>query len=104
MGVVIIDPEFAFIGPPEFDIGVLIAHFTFAGVAQMQLMMALANYNAPAGFSIPLAWAFAGAEVVRRLLGVAQLPLAADLATKQNRLATARQFLTIGKIIICKLT
>ena len=37
--------------------------------------MALGNYNAPARFSFPLALAFAGVEVIRRLLGVAQLPL-----------------------------
>ena len=92
MGVAIIDPEFAFIGPPEFDVGVLIAHFTFARAPQTQLMMALGNYNAPERFSFPLALAFAGVEVIRRLLGVAQLPLTADLATKRTWLATARQF------------
>lgn len=94
MGVKIIDPEFAFIGPPEFDIGVLIAHLTFARFAQSDLMMALGSYNAPARFSFPTALAFAGVEVIRRLLGVAQLPLNADLATKQRWLATARQFVT----------
>ena len=55
-------------------------------------MRALGSYNAPARFSFPLALAFAGVEVIRRLLGVAQLPLSADLATKQAWLATARQF------------
>jgi 5-methylthioribose kinase len=92
LGVAIIDPEFAFIGPPEFDVGVLIAHFTFARISQSDLMAALRNYAAPAGFSLPLALAFAGTEVIRRLLGVAQLPLRADLATKATWLAAARQF------------
>jgi 5-methylthioribose kinase len=92
LGVAIIDPEFGFIGPPEFDVGVLIAHFTFARIGQTELMTALRNYTAPAGFSLPLALAFAGTEVVRRLLGVAQLPLRADLATKTTWLAAARQF------------
>ena len=90
MGVKIIDPEFAFIGPPEFDIGVLIAHLQFARFAQNDLMRVLSSYNAPARFSFPLALAFAGIEVIRRLLGIAQLPLPADLATKQSWLAAAR--------------
>jgi 5-methylthioribose kinase len=92
MGVKIIDPEFAFIGPAEFDVGVLIAHFTFGRIGQTDLLTALRSYTAPSGFSLPLALAFAGAEVIRRLLGVAQLPLAADLATKTTWLAAGRQF------------
>lgn len=91
MGVKIIDPEFAFVGPPEFDIGVLIAHLQFAGFAQADLTQALGSYRAPPRFSLPLALAFAGIEVIRRLLGVAQLPLTADLETKRAWVATARQ-------------
>lgn len=91
-GVRVIDCEFAFIGAAEFDVGVLIAHFTFARLSQADLMDALKRYVAPAGFSMPLALAFAGAEVIRRLLGVAQLPLRADLETKRVWLAAARQF------------
>jgi hypothetical protein len=55
-------------------------------------MTALRNDAAPADFSLPLALASAGTEVIRRLLGVAQLPLRADLATKATWLAAARQF------------
>jgi 5-methylthioribose kinase len=43
------------------------------------------------GFSRTLAFGFAGVEIIRRLLGVAQLPLAADLGTKQRWLALARE-------------
>jgi len=92
-GIHVIDPEFAFVGPAEFDVGVLIAHFTFARVSQDELKAALAHYRAPAGFSLSLALAFAGAEVVRRLLGVAQLPLDADLRLKSAWLAAACTFL-----------
>ena len=91
MGVKIIDPEFAFVGPPEFDIGVLLAHLQFAGFADPDLIGALGNYDAPSRFSFPLARAFAGIEVIRRLLGVAQLPLTADLETKRAWIETARQ-------------
>jgi 5-methylthioribose kinase len=88
----VIDPEFAFVGAAEFDLGVLIAHFTFARISQDELTAALAHYRAPAGFSLALALAFAGAEVIRRLLGVAQLPLAADLTLKATWLTAACTF------------
>ena len=91
-GVFVIDPEFAFVGAAEFDVGVLIAHFTFARISQDELAAALAHYRAPQGFSLPLALAFAGAEVIRRLLGVAQLPLPADLTLKAAWLTAACRF------------
>ena len=90
MGVMIIDPEFAFPGPPEFDVGVLIAHLTMAGLEQTEVMMLLRSYVTPPGFSYPLALAFAGMEIIRRLLGVAQLPLAANEEIRIRWLQTAR--------------
>lgn len=78
MGVMIIDPEFAFIGPPEFDVGVMLAHLTLCSFEQTDLMRLLQSYVPPPGFSVPLALSFAGIEIIRRLLGVAQLPLRAD--------------------------
>jgi 5-methylthioribose kinase len=89
-GVCIIDPEFAFIGAPEFDVGVFLAHLCFARTATDQL---LEHYRPPPGFSLELAYAFAGVEVLRRLLGVAQLPLAADIETKRSWVETARRWL-----------
>ncbi len=83
----IIDPEFTFVGAPEFDVGVFAAHLMFAGVDRAN---ALAHYSTPRGFSMPLARAFAGVEVMRRLLGVAQLPLTANLEQKRQLIDTAR--------------
>ena len=94
MGVMIIDPEFAFPGPPEFDVGVLMAHLTMAGLAQAEVMMLMRSYVTPPGFSYPLALAFAGIEIIRRLLGAAQLPLKADEDTKSRWLQTARSMVT----------
>ncbi len=88
----IIDPEFAFVGPPEFDVGVLIAHCTFVGLHSDVLAGTLRRYRSPDRFSLPLAYAFAGIEVMRRLLGVAQLPLNADLKSKNAWLSTARRW------------
>lgn len=80
--VAVIDPEFAFVGPPELDVGVLMAHLIMAGLGDDDIAEALVHYHPPRDFSHDLADAFAGIEVIRRLLGVAQLPLAADEAAR----------------------
>lgn len=90
-GVMIIDPEFAFIGAPEFDVGVLTAHLLMAGHPQGDIMGLLQSYVRPVGFSLGLAMGFAGMEMIRRLLGVAQLPLAASDDTRSQWLQAARQ-------------
>ena len=89
-GVMIIDPEFAFFGPPEFDVGVMLAHLTFAGFSQQDLMGTLRSYVTPPGFDYTLAIRFAAMEIIRRLLGVAQLPLAAGAGQRITWLNTAR--------------
>ncbi len=93
LGVMIIDPEFAFCGPPEFDVGVLVAHLTFAGFAQQDIMGILRSYVTPPGFEYSLAIRFAAIEIIRRLLGVAQLPLQATPEQKQSWLETARMMI-----------
>ncbi|MFU8814544.1 MAG: phosphotransferase [Pseudomonadales bacterium] len=90
-GVMVIDPEFAFVGPPEFDVGVLFAHLLMAGYPQGDIMGLLQSYVRPAGFNPALAMGFAGMEVIRRLLGVAQLPLAATDDVRTQWLQAARQ-------------
>mmetsp|Transcript_6086 Transcript_6086/g.13269 ORF Transcript_6086/g.13269 Transcript_6086/m.13269 type:complete len:360 (-) Transcript_6086:60-1139(-) len=75
-GVKVIDPEFAFYGPAEFDLGVFIAHCQFCGVDTDEVEDALNAYTRP--FDYKLSFAFAGIELIRRILGVAQLPLPAD--------------------------
>lgn len=91
-GVKIIDAEFAFFGRPEFDLGVFMAHLLLAGYTQAQVQAWTTHYAAPQDFDDRLANAFAGIEIMRRLLGVAQLPLRADLATKSALLSLSRAF------------
>lgn len=93
MGVMIIDPEFAFVGAPEFDVGVMLAHLTFAGFSQNEVMGTLRSYVTPPGFDYTLAVRFAAMEIIRRLLGVAQLPLAAGTEQRVNWLNTARMMI-----------
>ena len=82
----VIDPEFGFLGCPEFDVGVLRAHLDFAGATDQSLDA----YAPPPGFDPVLAEGFAGVERIRRLLGVAQLPLEADLAQRRAWLERGR--------------
>ena len=83
----IIDPEFAFLGSAEFDLGVLSAHLLFMGTDAPDFDA----YDPPPRYEPELARAFAGMEVIRRLLGVAQLPLEADLDTRVAWLDAGRQ-------------
>lgn len=94
MGVMVIDPEFCFVGAPEFDVGVMLAHLTFAGFEQMNIMRLLQSYVQPAGFEFSLAMQFAGLEIIRRLLGVAQLPLTIDETQKAELLQRATHLVT----------
>lgn len=90
-GVRVIDPEFGFLGPPEFDLGVLQAHLLMAGWSRERVDGALALYGAPTDDT--LRSGFAGTEIMRRLLGVAQLPLARTLKEKEILLETAARLL-----------
>lgn len=76
----IIDPEFGFLGRAEFDLGVLGAHLHFAGQPDADL----SAHAPPTGFDPVLARAFTGVELLRRLLGVAQLPLTAGLERRRQ--------------------
>ena len=80
MGAMVLDPEFAFAGPAEFDLGVLTAHLVMCGFDNHFIDTRLDGYAGP--YDENLAMAFAGVEIMRRLLGVAQLPLSADSDTR----------------------
>ncbi len=70
-GIKVIDPEFATIGQPEFDLGVLMAHFEIAGYNEKAAIKA--NYFSKKPIDWKLCDKFAAVEILRRLLGVAQI-------------------------------
>ncbi|MGH9104806.1 MAG: phosphotransferase, partial [Acidimicrobiales bacterium] len=88
-GPFVVDPEFGFFGPPEFDLGVMLAHLELSDQPADVADRALGAYLAEATAEVDLVWAFCGVEVIRRLLGVAQLPLSAGLAEKGHLLEVA---------------
>ncbi len=103
-GLAIIDPEFTFPGPPEFDLGVLAAHLALAagsagstrggagpGDDDDIVQRIAAGYAGRIDLS--LIRGFAGAEIMRRLLGVSQLPLSADLSQKRRLLERSRHWI-----------
>jgi 5-methylthioribose kinase len=88
-GLRIIDPEFCFLGTREFDYGVMLAHLALARTtadAAQRVLAATRHERLDAA----LVQNFAGVEIMRRLIGVAQLPLSHDLNTKRHLLEASR--------------
>jgi 5-methylthioribose kinase len=89
----VIDPEFGFFGDPEFDVAVAVAHFALAGVPLAVAEQFVGAYGT--GLDAPLVGGYAAVEGMRRLIGVAQLPLPATcdrvklLAASANALRTS---------------
>jgi 5-methylthioribose kinase len=92
----VIDPEFSFCGHAEFDIGVFYAHLMLSRheetTASFWLQVALEDTP----HSDSLALQFAGVEIMRRILGVAQLPASLSLEEKRNLLEQSREMVLQG--------
>lgn len=82
----VIDPEFGFYGPPEWDVGVMAAHLFLAGHSAAFVSRVPEWYSAAGPLDERLMWQFAGTEIMRRLIGVAQLPLPYGLNRKRELL------------------
>ncbi len=84
----VIDPEFCFTGPAEFDFGVFAAHLYLSGNGA-RVAEARALYGHPLEEDL---WrGFAGVEILRRIGGVAQLPLGE--VNRVGLLATSRRLI-----------
>ncbi|MEO0897059.1 MAG: phosphotransferase [Bacteroidota bacterium] len=88
-GVRIIDPEFCFYGQAEFDVSVTLAHMLMAEQSSSIQEQVLKDYEAPEDFSQGVVYKLAGIEIMRRLIGLAQLPLPLDLNQKEALLKEA---------------
>jgi 5-methylthioribose kinase len=89
-GVKVIDPEFCFYGFAEFDLGVFIAHLKMSEQSKDIMDSVLLNYKKGADFDEKLLNQFVGVEVLRRIIGLAQLPLSLSLETKKELLKEAK--------------
>ena len=101
-GVKIIDPEFSHYGYPEFDMGIMIAHLLMSHVNESQIRDMMHGYVMPEGFDITLCTQFCGAEIMRRIIGLAQLPLDMSLDEKADILERAEQMILepLGDLLI----
>ncbi|WP_173021539.1 phosphotransferase [Lewinella sp. W8] len=87
----IIDAEFSFCGTPEFDLGVLRAHLLLAQTPPPLLEVIRREYTpVTQDFSWELVEDFCNVEIMRRLIGIAQLPLELSLEERQQMLERAR--------------
>jgi len=93
-GLRIIDPEFCFFGDPEFEIGVMCAHLKMADQPDETVEKVLDRYSAKAKIDRELTEKYSGAEVLRRMLGLAQLPLEIDLKKRKKLMTEARSALS----------
>lgn len=92
-GVRVIDPEFCFHGCREFDLAVMMAHLMLTRHTDAVVQSVLKHYDGADRLNIGLLHRFIGVEIMRRLIGLAQLPLSCDLQTKKELLEKARQLI-----------
>lgn len=89
----IIDPEFSFIGFVEFDLGVLIAHLIIVTLNDSYLETVLQKYDGTVDSTLTAK--IAGIEIMRRLIGLAQLPLDHSIREKEHLLKIAHKMIMI---------
>ena len=96
VGFRVIDPEFTFAGPAEFDLAILAAHCVLCGGGEESLDTVMTEYRAGGGAAVDrdLIASFAAIEIVRRLIGVAQLPLATGIEPRRQMAAIAKTWLS----------
>jgi 5-methylthioribose kinase len=94
-GVKIIDPEFCLLGPRAFDVGFMLGHLYLAGQSDEICEALLSLYLEESGRTDETvardAKRFAGVEIMRRLIGVAQLPLECGIEKKDELLRLSRE-------------
>ena len=92
-GIKVIDPEFCFYGLREFDLGVFLAHMYLTQQKESTIAYIKENYYSFEELNTTILNGFIGAEIMRRLIGLAQLPLKMELKTKATLLTFARDLI-----------
>lgn len=93
-GIKIIDPEFCFFGMPEFEMGIMVAHLKMAQQPEALIEQAIQYYQSKAPLDVKLLYKFTSVEILRRIMGLAQLPLSLDLNDRLVLLKFAEKTLT----------
>lgn len=92
-GPKLIDPEFCFFGPREFDLGVYLAHQKMALQPAEHLQLAIEQYTPKDTLSPVVTANFVGIELMRRIIGLAQLPLYLSIEEKAELLEEAYELI-----------
>ena len=92
-GFRVIDPEFCFFGPREFDLGIMAAHLFFCHAPREVKTIERLTHCYGDHISMSLVLGFSGVELIRRLIGVAQLPLDADLEQRMKWLMLGEELI-----------
>jgi 5-methylthioribose kinase len=82
--IYVLDPEISFLGFAEFDLGVLAAHAILITGKSHATQRILEWY--PKKVDVQLLSQFTGIEILRRLIGLAQLPLERSIEEKERLL------------------
>ncbi|MFY0627606.1 MAG: phosphotransferase [Reichenbachiella sp.] len=91
-GIFVIDPEFSFMGFREYDLGVMIAHLILVTGSENKKQEVLSLYNVES-VDASLINKIAGIEIMRRIIGLAQLPLIRTLEEKSQLLQLAHRLI-----------
>lgn len=89
--IYVIDPEFSFMGFAEFDLGVMSAHIIMATMDPLMPDYIFGKYTG--SIDKHLVKKVAGIEIIRRLVGLAQLPLNRTIDEKDYLLKQARKLI-----------
>lgn len=94
-GFHVIDPEFCFFGPKEYDLGVLRAHLKMAEQPISYITDFWKHYPA-SDVNSSLVDQFEGMELIRRIIGLAQLPLNLSLEKMTTLLQEGKRLLMVS--------
>lgn len=89
--IYVIDPEFGFVGFAEFDVGVMAAHLIMATMDKNYLTTLNSKYTGTLNRS--LVAKISGIEIMRRLIGLAQLSLTRTIEEKDYLLTSAYEMI-----------
>ena len=92
-GIKVIDPEFCFYGPSVFDPAIMTAHCLMTQQDQRIIESIYVSNQQAADFDRSLYNRFTGVEIMRRVIGLAQVPLILSLEAKERLLNKAAALL-----------
>ena len=92
--IYIIDPEFTFLGSKEFDLGIMSGHLILA-TGQISYLKKICD-NYPDKIDNNEVAIYCAIEIIRRLIGYAQLPIKRSIREKSDLLKLANELIILS--------